>query len=494
MATATKRTANANTKGTGVAPKFQAETSQALGPYGVGEFLTRDRDLADYFRLALNEGKEEAEHTALTDAQIVAAVKSVKTDGMTASEADVERITYLEGLSPDVLDADMVPPMESLMSTQAGTNGLALGAMVDDAFQNRLTKAVDGKKDYDSCPVAGKYDLERMFKDKKTADGTPVLQAIPLVNTKRFTDQKKGIRGPGWMTQEQWKASNLPTDYYRDPVTDKARSFVEDFTAGMPKFKPYAVEINQLKAAASADMELPANTPDDIRALKADKTKAAAMLATKQSDWRNLVNRVRRSLQFYQAEQYLLTRFPGKVEVALSCVDEDENGVLHGLEEAYRSTKPVCLRNPRTKKEGAPMTLTAFINLKAWNVPTNTALPIPALMSVTKRGKKTETILPKEADNAARIKTTNELAAVLNTAFQYLDTDGTNSAIMAAIGKPDGGRIAFELMCAFDNLRPYGENATIRKLGEAWNKSQLEGRVASEQAASEIAADKNKAA
>lgn len=498
MATPAKRSFRANDKGTGAEPVFTVTVAGDIGPFKQGQELTRDKDIALYFRLALNEGADT--ETTLDDKQIFAGVKSVDVTGLDADDADIKRVQHLEGLSKTVLGEDDVPETTTPIGVSAvnsmALNAMKYGSMVDDEFEQAVDKGVEGKKDYDGAPLLIEANMVRLFGDMiEPGTNRSVMHTWPVIGTRRQGSKNDTV--PPGMEPAEWQKMTTPVDFYRVQAQDgteiKGR-WLGDFVGATPHGKPKVVRINQLKALAKGTVEQ--GTPADLLPLQHNAIEAESLLAQARSEWTSMLNRIGRAILLWQQKQAIEENLP-KVAVAYAGASYDDDGNVLNIDQTAKRNKPIILiatnpRNPKLNIPTAPISLTKFLNLKVERAK-RTGGTVASLLATAKRDPK------KPGDSTVKapvrtIENVSEFSVHAVHVSQYLDAKDTRNAIMKALATPEGGQLASEMVYLADSLEHYTKLPSVRQRAAAFDKAQLEAVAAADAAAAELKVEGEQAA
>lgn len=455
------------------APAFTLIVSGDLGPYKGGDTLSTKAHIVAYVRAMLDEGADEP--TPLTDDQIYAGVQAVDVTGLAPDDADVSRVQYLQTLASS-LDTPLGDTLTVVAEHSDVAKGpIGYGQMVDDAFEKAVDQGVDGKKEYDGAPIMIENHLVRIFGKVVDSEGVPVMKQWPKIGSRRQGTKNDNVK-PDYQG---------PVDFYltTDRVTGKPIKgrWLNHFVDATPRGSALSDRLAMVKALIRR--EDIRGVPEDLEKIKDNAVKLDGVLRDTVADRAGHINRVGRAIAYWQHKTRASEELP-KVRVRLA-----DGNDLHA---SARRNKPIELCNVEKNTTtgeveliAAPrITLTKFLNMDIDKAKASGGT-VAALEATSKRGTKNKGTSPTAENGTAKFPAISTAMGVLDhcdAVALYLDTEAAEGNIRRAITAKDGGALASRIVAMFDNLRKFGEDASIRKIASAYDHMQTAAVAAAAEA------------
>lgn len=478
----------ANTGGTDDKPRYHA-----------GDKLTLKRDVIEYLRLAMNQGKDEGNETTLTDDQIFDAVKGVNVENLEPRDAEGKYLDTLEALE-QVNEGPSLSIGASGQRHQSSIWAQRCGEMVSAGTVDLLEKGDEAKRTSDGTPLAVAYSLLKDFDGKKTDDGELVIDTWPVVNTRKRVGSDK---------------NNVPEGY--NQVTDMGKikdgsgsgfitwNWTRDFCYAMPHIRDMALHREYLisvKNEKDIDAVKLGMNPALKNKLKDEMTpeEREIDLAECTKSLTAYLRNTKGALQFVQTKRRIERHF-NNVAVQLGKPDPVP------VELASRQAKPVYLVCDRDSKPDpetgkiktyqdffGPLTVARFIGIgrfihhetpsrveRAIGVNNTNGHAAARFLTDVEPRKKREEPAAGSQTSGVGVPTINDATAFVATAAQawsYLEThQDWPSLVKAACLRPNGGaESAYYLCLTVDSLKELTDQQVIRDLAAAHQLTIQTGR------------------
>lgn len=485
MAQAPRKTI-ADRKAAQAAPSFSIKTTQELAGHKAGDTLSLPVHIGGYFRAMLDV--EQANHSVLTDQEIVDIVKSVNISDMSPDEAEVERLVALTtAIGQKQGDYDTSTAIVGAAFAGQSTmdewthEAASLGEKIDTATAEAISIAVKGKRDWNGAPVVLEKRMVALY-------GKEGMDEFPPIGSRR-----QGLKSdtvPPGMSAEEWQRSNSKVEFYLDHTDASGktkRAFCLVWYANTPEGKAKALTVAQLRELTSENRAIVPGTPQELVDMPTDEAKSR--LETLQGEINDAVNRIRAAVRLYQRKREFAEELPHiKVMDVGVLFGADGKPVSESLEEAAKRRKPIYLKdcsnpNPEAWAAGPTLSLGTFFRYdlaKAKVAAAGKRIGLNDLRASLERKKDPNKGKGNQGQQSAG-GSTEQLPAIvnptglgdyLNRVGQFLDGKGANNAVLRALSSDEGGRVASEIMRISQALDWYYNNPEIKKQALAYDMAQ----------------------
>lgn len=451
---------------------FKVVISGDIGPFHMGQELTADHQIAEYFRLVMNEDSETP--TKLNDKQIVAGVKHVSHDDLDAEQWEQAVVDYLQTIE----SSEEAPKYDRRQIFQLST--LAHSAEIDagkadDGLATTLNIAIKGKQDWDGAPILIVPQLVRIY-------GEEHMRTWPKIDSRKTGKTKPVDTVPDSFTG--------PTDWFKVPNADNAILRWRDlFVEEMPhvKSKMKRLDLVKLMLKEGGATNLPSNVALDQELADCVNKDDRTMVNTQalQDIRDNLAKyitqnkeRMGKAIKYWQ------------IKDELRAIESDEKCIVrfrlaHSTpEKTAASTKPIVPEAKHVNSEGEAswsmqkaISLATFLRFdvpKARKLSGKGMITLDALKDSAKKKQKDNNGGPKPDQSkgieAKEIQNVDNFGDVAFHVWNYLERHATS--IKAALKTNKGGLIANRMCYLEETLRSLIDE-TVQDLSKQYDKDEL---------------------